>query len=64
MEYYVYKSEEHTFDDDFIDYVKENYPIALSALAKHFVLSEAHCRLIVDRCEVLIVRGSMVFYRP
>ena len=60
---YVYKDEERNFDDDFIDYIRERYPVSISSLMKQFIITDAQCRQVIDRCDSLYTKGTMVFYR-
>lgn len=60
---YVLKEIDSSFDDDFVNYIKSNYPISVDKVINHFSLAEPQIQQLIARCSRIEKKGSMLLYR-
>ena len=61
---YILLNENISVDDDFVRYIKENYPISMRKVIDHFCISsEAQLVQIVGRCPNIKLKSKMLVYQ-
>jgi hypothetical protein len=59
---YISISENVTFDDDVLEYIKYHAPVAINRVARRFYIAEAVVHNIVTRHKELTTKGEMIKY--
>jgi len=59
---YISVSDDASFDEDFISYIREHYPVSVSNVSQHFFMTKQQVEQIAGRCSNVAIRGGMLLY--